>query len=331
MSVNIVSNTQGGGGGFFNAYSVSIPATTAGNILIVMVTNQRMTFTTTPATSCEDNEANTAAYTCPAGFTNGFPFTGGFGFTTQLFYRANVPAGLTTITVRYPDTSNFALITVLEVSGINQISPLETANSRIGTEAQNTAVGNLTTTAFTDSLYVGACIDVIGNLQSATNGWTTMSPFGSGNKHRHAYKLSNGPETLTFTRGNSSPQQYVVSTAVFKSTPTSFTLNLNDTITTTDSDDNIASYLRSFSEGLSLVDLLNIINFSNNQFKSLNDALTTTDTISFLTNAARLYSESIMLDDAISFQQNFGSTFTDNIRLTEWMSIKLTNSTRWGN
>lgn len=298
--------------------TLSVPATTAASTLIVIITSSSVI-------TRIDDSTGTNTFTEVTGATCGlFPSSGVF----SIWYRDNVPAGITSVTI-ISSSPNYA--SYIEASGINHITPLETSNSKVSVfdpTPVTVVTGNSLSTAYTDALFIGGGRNVQNSdtWGTANNGWTKVNTL-NGLGQAHVYKIGSGSQQVSINK-TSSNNRYCIGTASFNPTATTYTLDLDDSITvpdnTTENDTEIVK-----SDTFSLSDFIDLILSTNSHFRSLVDSLVVADSISAVLASFRTFQDSVLVEDVITFIKDSQFSLSDIIRVQDWLGIKK-DSDPWG-
>lgn len=323
MAISILSTTHNDIITAGSSGSVSIPATTVGSTLIVLISIHAGNSGFPPVSDIEDDE-NIGGYTRITSAAG--KVVPSFAEYNEIYYRSSVPAGLTTINV-FLNISNIRLyVTVIEASGVNTASPVETSNFKSATATTSNPKGTSITTAFTNALFVGTGTSTTSTWSGLNNSWTRVD--GGSSDHAQGYKIASGSQQMSINSSNVS-QTYCVSTAIFNPTANAYTLSLSETTTLADTDLNEADYTRSLSDSFSLADAFDGVLSTLAHFKTLMDSVTLSVTIALVATYIRSLQETLLVIDSITFVHNIFRTKTDEVRLQDWLSIKKTTG-NWG-
>lgn len=189
--------------------SVTVTGTTAGNLLVVVVTMSSQAFS---VSSIGDNAASggnsyvTASAACS--------YNTGWTGAAEIWYAKNIKAGATTVTVT-TNVSSSTQVWVLEVAGANTTTPLD------GTAAvaSNATISGTTITAPTVSPTTtkGLVVSATKNDQTVTAIANSFVDMLTQDGNDAAYKLTNSTSAtsaaFTITAGGG---KYCASTAAFK-------------------------------------------------------------------------------------------------------------------
>jgi len=325
MAISILNVTHHDAATSGNTNTISIPSTSVGSTLIVLVSTICSGQGFPNVDNVQDDEAIYGSYTSIAGARS--TSTPSFQISTDIFYRAGVPAGLTTVNVYYSYNSLTSHASVIEVSGVNVASPVETSNVKTTTATTNNPVGNATTTAFTNALFVGLGITTTNNMNTLNNSWTRANTEIT--THKQGYLIASGTTTMSINNTTSNSQTYKIATAVFNPTANTYTLTLTDSITPDSAIVPAASFIISKIESLTLSDSLGLILSTLNHFKTLFDTLVLSDSFSAVITFIRSLQETIVLTDSVTFVHESFRTLTDTVHLNDWLGIKRSGN-HWG-
>lgn len=329
MAISILNSS---GGEFTNSSNVvTIPATTAGSTLIVAsLTRCGTGASANYIVSVTDNDGSNPTYSLV--INNRFRDDGGTRRAIDLQYRAGVPAGITQVTANVNNGNGMNMtILVLEVSGVNVISPLEGFNTREFNDvgSQSTSDGTTLTTAFTNALFVGLGIRTTTGSNTSGNGFATDLNFSAGSSAGcEGSLIASTSATYRMNHPFQTGQGNMIGIASFNPTPNSFTLSLSDSITPSDALAEEADYQRDLSDGFSITDMIDNILSSNTHFKTVLDTIVTADSLTKVWSAFALLPEAFTLTDNISFIKETQRTLSDNINIQDWMGTKK-NSQPW--
>jgi hypothetical protein len=217
MAVSLVNTNVAQGGSFSSNLTVTTVATTAGNTLIAMTSCDDINNNSTGVISTTDNIGGSTGWTRLTA-CHGNQSTGGTANYVDIWYKTNVPSGITSVTSNYSGTAALATIFVLEVNGINWASPVITTSLFSGTTSGSPHNG----TALSSGAFTGAFFVAVGNptasgtvWSSAANGWTSLTRPGGGVWHE--YLIASGSQTPGFNGG--ATVTYPLGAAVFNPTP----------------------------------------------------------------------------------------------------------------
>ncbi len=313
-----------------NVNTVSIPATSVGSTLIVLI-------------SFKSGAGNSiSGISDDRGFDDGTNFyyhaaTGATGSGSSgtviynaIWYTVGVPAGLTTVNVYHSNSSITSYVTVIEATGVNTTSPLETSNIKTTTATTTNPVGNATSTAFTNALFVGTGVTTLnsgGQWTTVNNSWTKVNT-DTNIDHAQAYKIGSSSQTLSINSVNAS-QTYLASTAVFNPTANNYTLSLTEGVTSGDSLGNAAAFVVGKTETINLSAFVDLILGSGTRFKNLFDTVTLASSVTTVYQAYRILTDEIATNDSVAFQHNAFRNLTELVRLQDWISLKRFGS-NWG-
>ncbi len=192
--------------------TITIPATHAGNLLVVVIGGIDQT------AGASNVKLGTTAMTKAVGGIN----TGG-PQSIEIWYLANIPAGQTTVTYTYGSAVDNGAV-VAEYSGIATTSPLDVTASNVTSGASATlSTGTTANTAAANELWIGAFGDnTTGTFAAPTGGTFYNQTAGNGSQIGLADSTTNsaGPATMGCTGAN---DWWAGAIAVFKpvaSTPT---------------------------------------------------------------------------------------------------------------
>ena len=149
--------------------TVSITSTTAGNILVVSIGIRDGSNETVP--SVTDNKSDTYSAAWNVGNA------AGGNYTTAIFYSANVPSGVTSVTVNNPAHGAGMVVNVVQYSGVATSSPLDVSSDpgHTVTGTSPYASGSVTTTQASE-LLVGYVINLSANdTITGTSGWSAAT------------------------------------------------------------------------------------------------------------------------------------------------------------
>ncbi len=309
------------------SYTMSIPATTAGSTLIICVTT--IGGTNNNFNGAVDNGQMFPYYDVA---TTGTRTDSGVMRQSHIVYRSNVQAGVNTVYIVpvYGDGAHAMNLyaTVFEVAGVNYVSPLENANTRVVTTTGNTTSGNAATTAFTNAFFPACAIRTSSaQMGVATNAFSLDFRVNSASTV-HAHKIASGSQTLVVDHSFGT-QGSVISIAAFNPSANAYTLDLDDSISTDDTLGNAADFVSSLSDSTTLSEMFSASLTTLEHFKTLLDTLVLGVTISFVTSYLRLLQDEVILTDEIAFVNNTFRTLNDTVTMNDWLSIKKI-SDDWG-
>jgi glucose/arabinose dehydrogenase/PKD repeat protein len=163
-------------------------ANTAGNLIVAYVV-----WNNTGAVSLSDSHGN--GYTSAAGRT-----TWGSGWSSQVFYAKGIAGGTNTVTATFASSiSGWAVLYIHEYSGVDTVSPVDTAATATGTAAAMSS-GSLTTSNASDLLFAAGASS--GTVSAGGSGYTTRTTsFGNRTMDRNV--TSTGTYSATMTQDSS--------------------------------------------------------------------------------------------------------------------------------
>lgn len=198
------------------SFHITIPATSAGSTLVVSVCSQGGT-TNFPFGVGDNNQ--------------GFPYypqvvnatrtDGGIRRTAQIWYRGNVPPGITDVFIVPNDGSGMNMYAIVwELTGVNHATPFEIANFRNFNDSGSTSSGTALANTFTNAFFAGNAIrTVAATLGSATNGFTRDANVQAGSTAMlHCHKIGSGTQTLIIDHASGSAG-ILIGIAAFNPTP----------------------------------------------------------------------------------------------------------------
>lgn len=310
--------------------SFGIPTVAAGNSIIICIADGF--FNTGSAPSVSDGAGNTYTLQVSA-------FTGTVGNpnrrNARIWTAFNTTGGASSVFINWGSATN-ARIHVLEYSGIATSSQVESvvANNSFATpvilgNCQWTTPYSLLLSINADNSTNGEAIN--GADTPAGGAWTLVSA------NRATYGGSLGEKIPNYTiyptfehqglTGNATTQ--CLSTIVILKASLSITLTESVTPDDTDSNDVVRT---PFLESFSVSDFVDAVLNGNQRFKNLVESTTLTDTITSLSVFNRTLSELTLVLDTISFVTQYSRTLNpETVRIQDWLSVKKTNSTHWGN
>lgn len=322
ISVLNVTHHDGAPGGGSNLHTISIPATTAGSTLIVLVGVSNSTLLT-----IGDDEGNVGQYLQGANCS-----VSASAIQSSVNYRANCPAGLTFVNVYTSANGRQTKVSVYEVAGINAITPFEAAVNNSGTAASGPWYESSTlTTAFTNAFFVVIDMQGTGTLGNFFNSpfYGTENPDNSSSTHIMGYYTGSGGVKARANKSTPSAT-YAMVVACFNPTPNAYTLGLSDSVTTDDGLDNAAAFIKALAEGVTLTDVVDATLSTHEHFKTLTDTATLGVTIATVAAYNRVIQDQFSVLDEITFVKDIFRTKTDSVRIADWLSIKKTPG-NWGN
>lgn len=308
MAITRVSFTLGVSGSTASRVQ-SIPTTVSGNTLIVALAS--VNSTQQFATSITDNLGGTYIHLSADSphFIN--------EWSTELWYRTNIPSGLTTVTATYPANQSLLYVAVSEYSGIDTTTPVESVGS-LSVNGTTTATGpTLTSSVYSTALYYTTLIS------SGTPRHTGVSsPWiyeaSSGDIIGHAYLIASSLGSYTATFTPASFQNYGSSGAVFIPANTTYTINLSDSVGATDStsEDRTVGFL-----GLESLNLSEAFNKIFVTILNLIEPLGMVEAFSILSITLRYVTESILLNEVFTAYLS-ERILSDQIQVQEWLNIQ---------
>jgi hypothetical protein len=222
MAVSLVNATFAFNGSFSSNLTVTIPSTAAGNTLIAMTSCDDINNNSGGVTSTTDN-LSSAGWTRLLNCKQNVGSTGTANFI-DIWYLPNIATGITSVTSNYAGTLAAGTTYILEVSGIDRVSPVIASNggtfSTSGSPHNGTAISS---GAIANAFYVAVANPTASGavFTSAANGWTSLvrNPGGA---VWFEYLIATGSQTPGFNGG--ATVSYPLSAAVFK--PSTTTPNL---------------------------------------------------------------------------------------------------------
>jgi len=199
MAISVVNVSSANTSGFAGSLTIPITTPAAGNSLVVICGDIDLNGAGLGTVSCQDDQANTALYTRITGVQNHINLSG-TSYCSDMYYRVDVPAGLTFITVTFGTGTNFARVAVLEVAGMNWASPLEHTSQLNSTTSGNPHLGTPISTTFTNALFVSLSLTTANATMTPITGWTAVLS-GTG-EILAAYLIGSGTQTPGFNGGN---------------------------------------------------------------------------------------------------------------------------------
>lgn len=309
------------------SFALSIPATTAGSTLIVSC--NYVTAAGAGGNSINnitDDEGSVLDY--PSVFNVNRNDSGQVR-GVKMAYRVDCPAGITTVYVVPNDSDGMSMFTVVyEVSGINTTSPLVGSNTRNFNDTGSSSSGTNLTTPYSNTLFVGLGIRTSAGSTSAGGGFSQSQATNAGSTSgAQGTLITSGSATFVLnhpfqTAGN------MIGIAAFNPTANTYTLNLSETISLADTLGDETDYQRSLSDSVTLSDFVDFILSTNSYFRTLFETIVLADTLTTSLSAFRTLVEGVTLTDSISFVKNTQRTFTEEIRLQDWLGVKK-NSKPW--
>jgi hypothetical protein len=141
-------------------YSLALPSSTAGNLILIGVT-----FNST-LSSISDSQGNSLTQV-------GNELTSPAGARSRIYFAKNIKGGPDTVTVNLSASSSYLLIYISEYSGVDKVTPIDAQAGASGS-ASAVSSGGGNTTASGDLIY-GYCIGDI--VCTAGSGFTTRSTY----------------------------------------------------------------------------------------------------------------------------------------------------------
>ncbi len=164
MSIALVNSAIENVNGNYTSKSITIPATSAGNTLVVVLGTWGDATTT-----LSDNKAGgSSTYLTNLSSMRSYYWTG----FIQVFYLPNCAAGITQITANFTASIQSA-IWVGEYSGIDASTPLDAADARPLDYSPTPTAQSITTTASGDLIFGAFSIDGADYVPSPLNGFST--------------------------------------------------------------------------------------------------------------------------------------------------------------